>query len=191
MAEAQDVNTLRRRGRRRLVGSIALVLLAVILLPMVFDSEPRQASAPVDVRIPSEDTLFAPKLPAPPAPSTSKPVPSTPPQAAATPHKATASAHKQSPAAPSASERARAEAALAGIEYVVPVAALADPARVKELTSRLAAAKLPYYTERIATDKGKVTRVRAGPFASRDAAEKAHAKLKGLGLKPGNVITKS
>ena len=84
-----------------------------------------------------------------------------------------------------------AEAALAGIEYIVPVAAFSDPERVKELTSRLAAAKLPYYTEPIATAKGRVTRVRAGPFDSREAAEKAHAKLKGLGLKPGNVTTKS
>jgi len=41
MAEAQDVNTLKRRGRRRLVGAIALVLLAVIVLPMVFDTGPR------------------------------------------------------------------------------------------------------------------------------------------------------
>ncbi|HUJ85510.1 MAG TPA: SPOR domain-containing protein [Burkholderiales bacterium] len=188
MAEAQDVNTLKRRGRRRLVGAIALVLLAVILLPMVFDSEPRQASAPVDVRIPGEETKFAPKLPAPP---TQNPAAQSPaPQPAAAPHKAIASAAKEAPA-PSAAERARAEAALAGIEYVVPVAALADPEGVKELASRLAAAKLPYYTERIATDKGRVTRVRAGPFASREAAEKARAKLKGLGLKPGNVTTKS
>ncbi len=191
MAEAQDVNTLKRRGRRRLVGAVALVLLAVILLPVVFDSEPRQASAPVDVRIPSEDTKFAPKLPAPAAPKAEKPAQSPSTQPAATPHKATASAHKETPPGPSAAERARAEAALAGTEYVVPVAALAEPARVKELTSRLAAAKLPYYTERIGTEKGPVTRVRAGPFASREAAEKAHAKLKGLGLKPGNVITKS
>ena len=188
MAEAQDVNTLKRRGRRRLVGAIALVLLAVILLPMVFDSEPRQANSPVDVRIPSEDTKFSPKLPAPKA---EKPAQSPSSQPAATPHKPTASAHKEAPPGPSATERARAEAALAGIEYVVPIAALADPEGVKELTSRLAAAKLPYYTERVATEKGRVTRVRAGPFTSREAAEKAHAKLKGLGLKPGNVATKS
>jgi len=33
--------------------------------------------------------------------------------------------------------------------------------------------------------------VRAGPFASRDAAEKVLQQLKGLGLKPGNVASKS
>ena len=36
MAESEDVNTLKRRGRRRLVGAIALVLAAVIVLPIVF-----------------------------------------------------------------------------------------------------------------------------------------------------------
>jgi len=200
MVEAQDVNTLKRRGRRRLVGAVALVLLAVILLPMVFDSEPRQATTPVEVRIPSEDTQFAPKLPAQPAteaprtepsaPKSDKAAPSSSTQPVATPHKAPVGTRKAKPE-PSASERARAEAALAGIEYIVPVAALAEPERVKQLTSRLAAAKLPFYTEPIATAKGKVTRVRAGPFASREAAEKARAKLKGLGLKPGNVTTKS
>jgi cell division septation protein DedD len=41
MAESEDVNALKRRGRRRLVGAIALVLAAVIVLPMVFDSDPR------------------------------------------------------------------------------------------------------------------------------------------------------
>lgn len=200
MAEAQDVNTLKRRGRRRLVGAIALVLLAVIVLPMVFDSESRQPASPVEVRIPSEGTNFKPKLPARPASEPRRAAPAAPSKSAkpakdaasksAVPHKPAVTAHKKA-AEPSAAERARAEAALAGVEYVVPVAALADPERVKELTSRLAAAKLPYYTEPIATAKGPVTRVRAGPFDSREAAEKAYAKLKGLGLKPGNVTTKS
>src|SRR5258706_4952610 len=62
MAESEDVNTLKRRGRRRLVGAIALVLAAVIVLPMVFDSDPR-GNAPVSVRIPGEDeTGFTPKV---------------------------------------------------------------------------------------------------------------------------------
>ena len=53
--EQQDVETLKRRGRRRLVGAIALVLAAVIVLPMVFDPEPRGSAPPVSVRIPGED----------------------------------------------------------------------------------------------------------------------------------------
>jgi DedD protein len=190
MAESHDLNTLKRRGRRRLVGAIALVLLAVIVLPMVFDSEPGQGVPPVSVRIPSEDTSFSPAVP-------SKPPAAAPaPQSRAQPHeereKPVATTKKPS-AAPRAgdAERARAEAALANVEYIVPVAALASREKVKELTDRLAAAKLPYYTEPIATASGPVTRVRAGPFVSREAAERALLKLKGLGLKPGNITTKS
>ena len=76
MAERQqDVDTLKRRGRRRLVGALALVLLAVIVLPMVFDPEPRRSAPAVSVRIPGEDdSAFKPKVPPkPPAPKPTRP----------------------------------------------------------------------------------------------------------------------
>ena len=185
MAEEQDVNALKRRGRRRLVGSVALVLLAVIVLPMVFDPEPRQSPPPVSVRIPSQDDGgFSPKV-----------TPKSPPAAAAAPAAKVPEPPKAAKPAPpkeaAGEETKRAEAALANAEFVVPVVALANLDKVKELTAQLAAAKLPYYTEPIATAKGNVTRVRVGPFESREAAEKALQKLKELGLKPGNVTTKS
>lgn len=197
MAESQDVNTLRRRGRRRLVGAIALVLLAVIVLPWIFDPQPRQAP-PVSVRIPGVDeTPFVPKgAPKPPAPAVKadKPAPATEPAptAPAAP-KAEAKPAEKPPAvkpAPAAapSERARAEAALANVQYFVPVGAYADPAGV---IAKLKAAKLAYFTEPIATAKGTVTRVRAGPFASREAAEKVQKQLKSLGFTPGNIASRS
>jgi DedD protein len=70
-------------------------------------------------------------------------------------------------------------------EYVIQVGAFARPETV---TAKLKAARLPYYTEPM---PGNLTRVRAGPFASREAADQALAKLKELGLKPGAVTTKS
>ena len=92
--------------------------------------------------------------------------------------------------APNPAERARAETALRGVEYVVPVIALSNADKVKEQTARLAAAKLPYYTEPVATAQGSVTRIRAGPFADRSAAEKAAEKLRGMGFNPGKVVEK-
>lgn len=143
--EQQDVETLKRRGRRRLVGAVALVLLAVIVLPMVFDPEPRNALPPVSVRIPGEnDAPFNPKLP----PKSSRPEPA-PPSAAG--------------------------------DYVIAVGAYTNPEAV---IAKLAGANLPYYTEPV---KGNLTRVRAGPFASKEAADQAYDKLKSLGLKPGAV----
>jgi DedD protein len=240
MAENEDVNTLKRRGRRRLVGAIALVLAAVIVLPMMFDSEPKGSAPPVSVRIPGEDeTGFAPKVtPKGPAVQEQKAaekgqakVAVAPPERAAEPvpekaaEKAVAKAPEKAaekavekapervaetpapkteivitkgsdkqaakaaaePKRPEVAEKMRAEAALAGEQFMVPAGAYVEPAGVIE---KLKAAKIPYYTEPIATKQGTVTRVRAGPFASRDAAEKALEKLKGLGLKPGNVAAK-
>ena len=207
MAESQEIGALRRRGRRRLVGAIALVLLAVIVLPMVFDSEPRQGAPAVSVRIPSEDDAGfspkpAPKIPS--APAAPKAAPAPPPQApqkpAAVPKpeaKPEAKAEDKPDAQAAAkistaeAERKRAEAAVSGEQFVVPVAALANADKLKELVARLSEAKLPYYTEAIATAQGQVTRVRVGPFDDRAAAEKAAERLKTLGLKPGNVATRS
>jgi len=195
MAESHDVSTLKRRGRRRLVGAIALVLLAVIVLPWIFDPQPRQ-TPPVSVRIPSQDeTPFKPKpVPKPPPVEAVKPapapdaVPAKPdaPKPEAKPAEKTPAA-KAAPA-PVAAERARAEAALANVQYIVPVGAYADPAGV---IAKLKSAKLAYFTEPVATAKGTVTRVRAGPFASREAAEKAHKQLKALGFAPGNIASRS
>jgi DedD protein len=151
MAEAQDVEALKRRGRRRLVGAVALVLAAVIILPMVFDPEPRPTSSSVSVRIPGEgEAPFTPK----PAPQVQ---PATPPKPAPKP---------------------------AVTEYVFQVGVFANPENV---TAKLKTAKVPYYTESL---KDKLTRVRAGPFASREAADKAHAQMKKLGLEPGAVTTR-
>jgi DedD protein len=215
MAESEDVNSLKRRGRRRLVGAIALVLAAVIVLPMVFDSDPRGSAPPVSVRIPGEDESgFTPKVtpkvaskgaekaaekPAPKAPEAPA-VKAPEPVAEKAPEKAVEKAPEPpapkieikvtKPASPpDAAERAKAEAALAGGEqFFVPAGAYVDPVGVVE---KLKAAKIPYFTEPIATKDGTVTRVRAGPFPSRDAADKVQKQLKDLGLKPGNVAPRS
>jgi DedD protein len=95
------------------------------------------------------------------------------------------------PAPKAVVEQKRAEAALTGEQFVVQVGAFGDPEKVKEVTGKLSAAKVPYYTEQIAVASGMLTRVRAGPFANRGAAEKVLEQLKGLGLKPGNIAAKS
>src|SRR5262252_9466329 len=91
MAEQQqDVDTLKRRGRRRLVGAVALVLLAVIVLPMVFDPEPRKTVPPVSVTVPGrDDAAFTPKGPKPqpraPEAKAETPPPAPPPVEAKVP----------------------------------------------------------------------------------------------------------
>jgi len=201
MAENQDVNTLKRRSRRRLVGAIALVLAAVIVLPMVFDSEPKGSAPPVSVRIPGEDeTGFTPKV-TPRSPplqeqkaaekavaKAAEKAPEVQPEKPAPQMEITVTKGSEKPAARADAEQKRAEAALTGEQFMVPAGAYVDPAGIIE---KLKEARIPYYTESIATKQGTVTRVRAGPFASRDAADKALQQLKDLGLKPGNIATKT
>ena len=45
----------KKRARRRLVGSIALVLAAIVVLPMVFESKPKQSAPNLVIDIPSRD----------------------------------------------------------------------------------------------------------------------------------------
>ena len=68
--------------------------------------------------------------------------------------------------------------------------ALSDAKNVKQLRAKLSAAGVKFYTEPVKTAKGELTRVRAGPFASKEAAEKARAKLDAMGLKPGAVASR-
>jgi len=158
--QKQDVETLKRRGRRRLVGAVALVLAAVIVLPMVFDPEPR-GTAPVSVRIPGEDEApFAPK---------------PPPKKAVEPAKKAEPPVKQPEPAPVSPKE----------EFVVQVGAFSNP---QAAIAKLKSAKVPYYTEAM---QGNLTRVRAGPFATREAADKALEQLKGLGFQPGAVTAKT
>lgn len=156
--QQQDVDALKRRGRRRLVGAVALVLLAIIVLPMVFEQEPQPTEPQISVRIPGEEEA-APFKPKPPAPRAAekKEVP-TPPQK---------------------------PAAKAQEEYIVPVGAFGNPAAV---VAKLKAANIPYFTE---AAQGSLTRVRAGPFPTKEEADKALHKLKGLGFEPGAVAPKS
>jgi len=213
MAESEDIEILKRRGRRRLLGAIALVLLAVIVLPMVFDQEPKGTAVPVNVRIPSEDaTPFTPKVASPSAPQASpakEPIaapPSAPDAQGEGRKAATADETSKAPAAPQAEKKAvvavapaaphAAEVKPAGKpavkqEFIVPVVALANRDKLRTVTDKLKKAKLPYYTERVSTAKGTVTRVRVGPYDRREAAERALKKLKELGFTPGAITTRS
>jgi DedD protein len=77
----------------------------------------------------------------------------------------------------------------AGGAYIVQVAALTDEVRAKALQKQMTDAGVKTYTEVVATKSGEVTRVRAGPYATREAAESARTQLKKAGL-DGTVTAK-
>ena len=60
----------KKRARRRLIGATALVLAAIIGLPMIFDSEPKPLSNDITIQIPPRDkspALNAAPMPLPPS----------------------------------------------------------------------------------------------------------------------------
>jgi DedD protein len=178
MAEPQDALLLKRRARRRLVGAIALVLLVVIVLPVVLDQEPTPMKHDLTVQIPGQDAgkFGARVLQKPGGEAAEKGARPTAP-----------SAEKGAPSKAGDSEAERALALLNDESYVVPLGAFANPGNAKQVRDKVAAAGFKTYTETIQGKDGAQTRVRAGPFATRDSAEKAREKLKALGVSVGQV----
>lgn len=226
-AAATDATRLKKRARRRLIGAVALALLAAIVLPMVMDHQPAPPLRDIQVRIPSPDEGAARRATSKPitvAPAREdKPVPmpvETPPPAkpeikeaapAARPSEAKSAERTEtkpiakieprpepkiepkpetkpeSKSAPSSSgEAARAESALSGKgtdeAWEVQLGAYQEPGRVKLLVGKLKELGIPTYTEKVETPNGPRTRVRAGPFPSQEAAEKARTRVKIVGV---------
>lgn len=214
MAESEEALQLKRRARRRLVGAIALVTFVVIILPLILDREPGPAGPPLDVQIPRQEAggftsravPSPPQMPAAPAAEKKIEVPAvkTAPLAAtapASPAKAESLPAKAEPSPAGAGpqvlgDAAKAPAPAAGKSeaddqtWAVTLDAFSNARNVKQLRAKLSAVGLKSYTEPVKTKKGELTRVRAGPFASREAAEKARAKLEAMGLKPGAVASR-
>ncbi|MDY7578042.1 SPOR domain-containing protein [Herbaspirillum sp. RTI4] len=232
----------KKRARRRLIGAVALVLAVVIILPMILDSEPKQAPGNIEIQLPSKDlpataddkpltaaasgaaqkeavddlaaseplaresdAAVVPSKPQllPPSPlqaSKSQPVIAIPEPA---PEKEVVKPQARKPEAPAAASKKdddtaralailegkpvsapakpKAEAAKSG-QFVIQVAALATQEKIDELRTKLREAGIATYTQKVATKGGDRTRIRVGPFASREEADKMRARIAKLGL---------
>jgi DedD protein len=67
-------------------------------------------------------------------------------------------------------------------QWVVQLGAYKEAGNVKVLLSKLKGVGVPAYTEKFDSPQGPRTRVRAGPFASQEAADKARARIKIVGV---------
>ena len=194
---------LKKRARRRLVGAVALVLAAIIVLPMVMDQEPKPLTQDIQIRIPSQDAAPAhpiavaqPDIVKPPPPAAA---PVNPPETVA-PAKVAPPAQPAAPVPPPAKAQPAlkpadakpepASARVAAAQWILQLGAYQDQANVRLLLAKLKELGYPSYTEKVKTAQGPRTRVRGGPFATRQAAERAQARLKkiGAGGPPGGVV---
>ena len=89
-------------------------------------------------------------------------------------------------AAPMIEERASdKQPAASDARYVVQVGAFADAVKAREVRLKLERAGLKTYTPVVTPKEGKRIRVRVGPFATKNDAEKAAEKIKKLDLPAG------
>ena len=242
-----DYNALKRRNRRRLVGAVVMVLLAVLILWQVLSKAPpshvesqniviNDGSGTIDTAPLEEVSATTPTLPplevvsAPVVSNTSSdvtisdlginqgtnvvtdddgPTPSTqttttepkppvvtttvkPPKVekpviVAKPPKVEKPVQKPSQVNPQdildgKVVVADASTALKQGKVVIQVAALSDATKAAELKGRLSGLGVNATVSKVSTSKGDISRVRVGPFASRDEAQKTLQTLKNAGI---------
>ena len=250
---AESVEVIRKRARHRLMGSVVLVLGAVVGLPLLFDSQPRPVAIDTPIVIPDRNQvppltstvgIARPDMgkqqmavstePAPADPAAtgksavantagldpneevvakdSKPVvkPETKPEVksevkldakpeAKTDAKADAKLEAKPDSKPDSKveakvdtkDAAKAKALLDGkeapksgepVRSVVQVGAYADLAKAREARAKLESAGFKTYTQEVDTKDGKRIRVRVGPFATKEEADKTAEKIRKLNL---------
>lgn len=232
---AESVEVIRKRARHRLMGSVILVLGAVVGLPLLFDSQPRPVAIDTPIVIPDRNQVapLAPPVAGKSAGSKERPASIGPDQTAPqsvkadvtnvaaldaneelvnkegksevkTESKSDSKTDKKQEIKSDAKDgvkdtskdAAKAKALLDGkdvskptdaVRSVVQVGAFADAAKAKEARSKLEQAGIKTYTQEIETKEGKRIRVRVGPFASKEEADKAAEKIRKLNL-PTTVL---
>jgi DedD protein len=248
-APAESVEVIRKRARHRLMGSVVLVLGAVVGLPLLFDSQPRPIAIDTPIVIPDRNQISPLSATAGSAktgaikeglaqdqviaagqtgaaksaltnsagldpheevvPKDSKAEAKLEPKSelkAEVKPEPKSSENKPEPKAelkteskndaklevkPDAKEAAKAKALLDGkeapkaadaVRSVVQVGAYADLAKAKEVRAKLESAGFKTYTQEIDTKDGKRIRVRVGPFATKEEADKTAEKIRKLNL---------
>jgi len=172
--QSLEASEIRRRGRQRLIGAVAIALLLIVFVPMLLDTEPRAKKDEPKLDIPPREN--APPLPppvgapAPPKAAATAPAPATEEPKKPAAKVAVVEAKPAEPkAAPAPTKSAPAAAAPKMEGFAIQVGAFRDEAKLQQVRERLVAVKLQTYTE----PSGELTRLRVGPFATRDEADKA------------------
>ena len=215
-APAESVEVIRKRARHRLMGSVVLVLGAVVGLPLLFDSQPRPVAIDTPIVIPdrnqtsplsatvasaktgaSKEGLAQDQVITAGQPGATNSVLTN--SAGLDPHEEVVPKDNKAEVKPEAklepkpelkaeakpepkSENKPEPKADDAVRSVVQVGAYADLAKAKEARAKLESAGFKTYTQEIETKDGKRIRVRVGPFATKEEADKTAEKIRKLNL---------
>jgi DedD protein len=209
---AQSLDALRRQARHRLIGATVLVFVAVVGFPLVFDTKPREVAADIRIDMPERDAVRPSQVPAAPASVAKAPVPDdvkAPVSQAPEPEPQTLAklpdppiAELKKPEAKPADTKSAPKEEVVNTtkpdaekskddgapRFIVQVGAFSDEAKVKEVRAKLEKAGYTTYVHVAQTKEGKRTRVRIGPFATKQEAQKVVGKIKSLNFN-ASVLT--
>lgn len=178
----EPIEQARIRARHRLIGAVVLLGIAVIGFPLLFETEPRPIPVDLPIVIPKKENA-PPLKPARPARTTEG--------AGAAASSSDRDADGVLSGVPRAVGAAKDEGAEsltaertrpASPRFDLQIGAYAEPGSVREVRQKVERMGLPTYTHEIDTSRGKRIRVRVGPFASREEAQRAAARLRASGL---------
>lgn len=189
----EDELTIRRKARRRLIGAIALTLAVIVILPMVLDGAPKPAGQDIDLRIPAPDKVgeFVPGVASTEVAGVS-PFAASAVEPASAPVAASAPANTNGANSPAKEPSVKAQPAPGTPEaksadkpasidgFVAQVGAYSNTGTAKQELDKLKKWGFKAYTEK----SGDKVRVRVGPYAEREKAEKARQQLEKHGLNP-------
>jgi len=183
---------LRKRARRRVVGSVVLVIMAIIFLPMILERVPEQEGKEVEIIIHSENLLDKSSEIISQNKSVEDTVPvSVEPNIGSNTSQEIIIELEQLTKKEKAESKHKDKKSIITIErFVVQLGAFSDATKAKNQERSLESNGIKKaYTEMIKNENIEVTRVRVGPFSTREAAEKEQKKLKELGVN-GVVINR-
>ena len=201
-----------QRARHRLIGAAVLVLIAVVGLPRILDSNPKLAPNDIAINIVTslpipgtnsrpeekaktevvaEPVKEAPKLAlAPESKVEAKPEPKTEAKVETKPTPAPSkttglglAAGEEIVAVPNSGGSN--SATNASGKYVIQIGAFASEERAQGWIAKLKEQKIPNYVlNKNGSDGTKLFLLRAGPYTDKDTAEAAEKKIKAMGLSP-------
>ena len=191
----------KKRARRRLVGSIALVLFMIVALPMVLEDQSAQTpKSPVTISIPSQDgEAFVPKVepvvPAPEPQAQPDPIQLAPEPEVVAPEPAPILEEKtklepevkSEPVKTTKKEEKSPTPEKVSGNYFIQIGVFSDTEKVKQMQAKLSGAGFKSNVDLIDTAKGQKSRLRTGPYSSKADAEDKLAKVKSLGYSDARV----
>lgn len=184
----------KQRARRRLIGAVVLMVAAVIVLPLVFESKPRPVAEDIAVKVANgQGSSQKPKVEARKA----QPLP---PQAqgargdtqaldpdeelvSAAPSKAEGKPDTRTDGKAETKTEARADTKATGSgKFMILIGAFSSEDKAKNWVTKLKASKVPAYIEKKTLADGERILLRAGPFTDRATADAADKRVRDAGL---------